>query len=160
MSTIAIAEGYRVCQSFLGAKLHDAKDPGADLSEMLHQVVGSVFTLMQEYESVWKRRSSSEDVDLFGFRFGVGLDPIEVNTARMLDIFRRAGRELHEVWAIALQRGTHAEIGKLCETLDKHPHDGFHLDDDLWARVVIDFAIAWREQPAERFRLHGPRPAR
>ncbi len=45
MTTIAIAEGYRVCQSFLGAKLHDAKDPGADLSAMLHQVVGSVFRL-------------------------------------------------------------------------------------------------------------------
>ena len=43
MTTIAIAEGYRVCQSFLGAKLHDAKDPGSDLSAMLHQVVGSVF---------------------------------------------------------------------------------------------------------------------
>ena len=31
MTTIAIAEGFRVCQSFLGAKLHDAKDPGAGL---------------------------------------------------------------------------------------------------------------------------------
>src|SRR5665811_58382 len=47
MTTIAIAEGFRVCQSFLGAKLHDAKDPGS-LSAMLEQVVGSVFTLMQE----------------------------------------------------------------------------------------------------------------
>ena len=44
MTTIAIAEGFRVCQSFLGAKLHDAKDPGSDLSAMLQQVVGSVFT--------------------------------------------------------------------------------------------------------------------
>ena len=34
MTTIAIAEGFRVCQSFLGAKLHDAKDPGADLTSM------------------------------------------------------------------------------------------------------------------------------
>ncbi len=59
MSTIAIAEGFRVCQSFLGAKLHDAKDPGADLSAMLHQVVGSVFTLMEEYESVWARSGDS-----------------------------------------------------------------------------------------------------
>ena len=55
MTTIAIAEGYRVCQSFLGAKLHDAKDPGADLSAMLHQVVGSVFALMEEYAPVWTR---------------------------------------------------------------------------------------------------------
>ena len=54
MTTIAMAEGFRVCQSFLGAKLHDAKDPGADLSAMLHQVVGSVFLLMQEYEPVWR----------------------------------------------------------------------------------------------------------
>src|SRR5512141_491314 len=56
MTTIAICEDYRVCQSFLGAKLHDAKDPGADLSAMLEQVVGSVFTLMQEYEPVWRQR--------------------------------------------------------------------------------------------------------
>ncbi len=54
MSTIAMAERFRVCQSFLGAKLHDTKDPGSDLSAMLHQVVGSVFTLMQEYEPVWR----------------------------------------------------------------------------------------------------------
>jgi glycosyltransferase involved in cell wall biosynthesis len=153
MTTIAVAEGYRVCQSFLGAKLHDAKDPGADLSEMLHQVVGSVFTLMQEYEGVWRHRFSSDDVDLFGFRFGVGLDPIEVNTARMLDIFRRAGRELEEVWAIALQPGTHVEISKLSATLDKNSQNGFLFNDELWARVVIDFAIAWREQPAERAHL-------
>src|SRR5262245_47020820 len=57
MTTIAIAEGFRVCQSFLGAKLHDAKDPGSDLSAMLQQVVGSVFLLMREYEDVWKTRS-------------------------------------------------------------------------------------------------------
>jgi len=59
MTTVAIAEGFRVCQSFLGAKLHDAKDPGADLSAMLHQVVGSVFSLMQEYAPVWRERNGS-----------------------------------------------------------------------------------------------------
>ena len=49
MTTIAIAEGYRVCQGFLGGELHDRKYPGADLSDMLCQVVGSVLVLMQEY---------------------------------------------------------------------------------------------------------------
>ena len=83
MTTIAVAERFRVCQSFLGAKLHDAKDPGADLSSMLHQVVGSVFALMGEYEAVWLGQADSQDVDLFGFRYDVGLDPIEVNTERM-----------------------------------------------------------------------------
>jgi glycosyltransferase involved in cell wall biosynthesis len=153
MSTIAIAEGYRVCQSFLGAKLHDQKDPGTDLSEMLHQVVGSVFALMQEYESVWKSTSSSRDVDLFGFRFGVGLDPVEVNTGRMLRVFHRATRELGEVWALALQPATLRELAKASAALDGHSRNGFHLDDELWVRVVMDFAVAWRERPTERSHL-------
>jgi glycosyltransferase involved in cell wall biosynthesis len=38
MTTTAIANGFKVTQSFLGAKIHDAKDPGADLSSMLYQV--------------------------------------------------------------------------------------------------------------------------
>jgi glucosylglycerate synthase len=80
MTTIAIAEGFRVCQSFLGAKLHDAKDPGSDLSAMLQQVVGSVFLLMQEYENVWQQKESTEPAELFGFRFDVGLDPRQRGT--------------------------------------------------------------------------------
>ena len=51
MTTTAIAEGFRVCQSFLGAKIHDAKDPGTDLSDMLVQVVGTLFRLMETYET-------------------------------------------------------------------------------------------------------------
>lgn len=153
MTTIAIAEGFRVCQSFLGAKLHDPKDPGADLSEMLHQVVGSVFTLMLEYESVWRRTTSSKDVDLFGFRFGVGLDPVEVNTGRMLGIFQRASRELIDVWALALKPSTLSELVRIGAALDNHSLNGFHLDDELWVRVVMDFAIAWRERPTERGHL-------
>ena len=33
MTVTAIAEGFRVGQAYLGAKIHDAKDPGADLTE-------------------------------------------------------------------------------------------------------------------------------
>ncbi|MCK7478414.1 MAG: hypothetical protein M0C28_14200 [Candidatus Moduliflexus flocculans] len=56
MTTTAIANGFKICQAFLGAKIHDAKDPGADLSAMLHQVVGSVFDLMEEYAGTWRTR--------------------------------------------------------------------------------------------------------
>ena len=47
MTTTALADDFRVCQSFLGAKIHDAKDPGADLAAMLVQVVSAVFDLME-----------------------------------------------------------------------------------------------------------------
>jgi hypothetical protein len=38
-----------VGQAYLGAKIHDAKDPGADLTSMFRQVVGSFFSLMEGY---------------------------------------------------------------------------------------------------------------
>ena len=52
MTTTAIANNFKICQSYLGAKIHDPKDPGADLSAMLYQVVGSTFNLMDTYSNV------------------------------------------------------------------------------------------------------------
>jgi glycosyltransferase involved in cell wall biosynthesis len=149
MTTIAIAEGYRVCQSFLGAKLHDAKDPGSDLAAMLEQVVGSVFALMQEYEPVWRERTGSTPAELFGFRFDVGLDPVAVNAERMVQAFRRGCLDLGEVWEIALSAETYAAVRQL-GACAAEPKTSFHLDDELWTRVVLDFASAYRRQRLSR----------
>ncbi len=149
MTTIAVAEGFRVCQSFLGAKLHDAKDPGSDLSAMLEQVVGSIFALMQEYESTWKAVAHSQPAELFGFRYDVGLDPVEVNVDRMVNAFCRGCRELGEVWSLALRPDTLEELRKLWVGC-KGSGQGFHLNDDLWARVVLDFACAYNQKNLSR----------
>ncbi|MCX6624669.1 MAG: glycosyl transferase family 2 [Acidobacteria bacterium] len=149
MTTIAIAEGFRVCQSFLGAKLHDAKDPGSDLTAMLQQVVGSVFMLMQEYRPIWQARTGSTPAELFGFRFDVGLDPVQVNVERMVNSFRRGCQELGEVWALALEKDTFAAVRRLSACLPEGA-EAFHLDDELWARVVLDFACAYKRHPMSR----------
>ncbi len=152
MTTIALAEGFRVCQSFLGAKLHDAKDPGADLSAMLQQVVGSVFQLMQEYEPVWRNLRDTEPVDLFGFRFDVGLDPIEVNLSRMLDTFARGCAELSEMWSLAFDSATLARLRALGEQASSHISD-FHISDELWAQMICDMAATCKNEPLERGHL-------
>ncbi len=69
MTTTAIADGFKVCESFLGAKIHDPKDPGADLAAMLVQVVSAVFELMETYEDRWK------EVEGGGGRSAVRLPP-------------------------------------------------------------------------------------
>lgn len=149
MTTIAVAEGFRVCQSFLGAKLHDAKDPGSDLAAMLQQVVGSVFALMQEYEQVWTGRRGSEAAELFGFRFDVGLEPVQVNVDRMKQAFRRGCHDLEEVWRMAMGESTFAAVRGLAARPDE-PDAAFHLDDELWARVVYDFAACHKRNPLLR----------
>ena len=102
MTTTALADGFRVCQAFLGAKIHDAKDPGADLADMLVQVVSAVFDLMETYRDRWASVEGASEVPLFGFPHGVGLEPVAVNVARMLGIFAAGARDLEEVWGRVL----------------------------------------------------------
>lgn len=150
MTTIALAEGFRVCQAFLGAKIHDPKDPAADLTSMLVQVVGSLFMLMNEYERVWKGVRGSKDVELFGFRYEVGVEPVNVNVQRMVEAFTRGCRELEEVWALALQPATLSQLVELAKKAEVHGTDGFDLSDELWVRVIYEFSAAHKHRPLDR----------
>ena len=76
MTTEAIASGARVCQSFLGAKIHNPKDPSADLSDMLMQVVGALFASMEQHDGLWAERAGSQPVRLFGFPYEVGVEAV------------------------------------------------------------------------------------
>jgi len=149
MTTTALADNFRVCQSFLGAKLHDPKDPGADLASMLVQVVSSVFDLMETYRARWAAVEGAEDVPLFGFPHGVGLEPVRVNVSRMLGVFRQGVADLGEVWGPVLDEETRAAIA----ALPASDGAGFRLDDPLWVRVVYQFALAWHRRALNRDQL-------
>ncbi len=140
MTTTAIADGFSVCQSFLGAKIHDTKDPGSDLATMFVQVVSAVFDLMVTYEKTWRNVTTVEAVPLFGFPHGVGLEPVQVNPARMLALFRQANRDLGEVWRMVLSPGSLDGLAQVAALDD----DAFAFDDRLWVRIVYEFAAAHR----------------
>jgi len=142
MTSTALADGFRVCESFLGAKIHDAKDPGADLAAMFVQVVSSVFDLMSSYQERWASINAAEDVPLFGFPHGVGLEPVSVNVERMRRIFRQGSRDLREIWEKALAAETLAEVMAVADS-DEQP---FRFPDPLWVRVVYDFAAAYHRR--------------
>lgn len=141
MTTTAIAGGYRVCQSFLGAKIHDAKDPGADLSAMLFQVVGATLDLMETYQEVWKSVAESSAVPVFGFQYAVGLEPVAVNLERMIDRFRLGVRELRDIWAEFLPQELISFLEQAGEARDE-----FHMPDEVWAEIIYSFAIAAHRQ--------------
>jgi glycosyltransferase involved in cell wall biosynthesis len=148
MTTTAIANGFRVTQSFLGAKIHDAKDPGTDLSNMLYQVVSATFALMETYADKWKPIRGSESVPAFGFEYSVGLEQVNVNTSRMLNIFREGLRNLGEIWLGILGAGDFKEVERLGALGDAE----FHFPISLWTRVVYDYALAFHNNrmPAEQ----------
>ncbi len=145
MTTTAIADGFRVAQSFLGAKIHDPKDPGADLVEMLYQVVGATFELMETYAEIWTPIRESRAVETFGFEYAVGLEHVAVDTGRMLDAFRAGLENLGEIWREILGEGDFREVEKLGET------GVFPVE--LWARIVYDYAIAFHKRKLPREHL-------
>jgi glycosyltransferase involved in cell wall biosynthesis len=149
MTTTAIAEGFSVCESFLGAKIHDPKDPGADLAAMLVQVVSAVFDMMETYQDRWREVEGAEDVPLFGFPHGVGLEPVNVNVGRMTGIFRQGVRDLGEVWGRILEEDTLAEV----RALPRAGEEDFVFPDPLWVRVIYDFALAYRRRALNREQL-------
>jgi len=149
MTLTAMAEGFRVGQSYLGAKLHDAKDPGADLTAMFRQVVSSLFGLMETYEGVWQKVESSEHVPMFGLPFDVGLEPIPVDVERMKRAYQQGLRDLDGIYRSFLSPSTiEGLVGAALET-----GDGFRVPDALWVRLVYEFAAAYHGKQLDRDHL-------
>jgi glycosyltransferase involved in cell wall biosynthesis len=139
MTTTAIADGFKVCQSYLGAKIHDTKDPGADLSNMFVQVLGSVFELMEQYFPIWSKDLHDGDVPLFGFKYTVGLEPIKVNVERMIDKYKQGVKDLMPIWKQILSE----ETCKRLEKLSRSSMRRFRFRDELWVKVIYEYCISY-----------------
>jgi glycosyltransferase involved in cell wall biosynthesis len=149
MTLTAMAEGFRVGQSYLGAKLHDAKDPGADLTAMFRQVVSSLFALMETYDAEWKKVETSEPVPMFGLPFDVGLEPIAVDVERMKRAYVQGLRDLGAIYRSFLSPSTLEGL----EQAALRTGDDFRVADGLWVRLIYEFAGAYHGKVLDRDHL-------
>lgn len=150
MTTTAVANSFKVCQSFLGAKIHDPKDPGTDLSAMLFQVISAAFDLMEAYHDVWKNIKVSEPVPTFGFVYEVGLEPVPVNIEKMIDMFRLGTKELSDIWKTFMPEDLR---GFVCNELSESSKEIFHMPDDIWVQIIYAFALAYHNKKINKEHL-------
>lgn len=149
MTTEAIASGARVCQSFLGAKIHNPKDPAADLSGMLRQVVGSLFASMEQHVNVWSGIEGSQPVPLFGFPYEVGVEPVNVDVESMVAHFQQGLTDLEPIWKEILAGPTFEQL----YDLNRQAPTRSRVPDELWVQIVYDAAIAYHQQVLPREHL-------
>jgi hypothetical protein len=149
MSTTAMAENFKVCQSHLGGRIHDPKDPGFDLSAMLVQVVGTVFRLMETYDLVWRNVQGSLPVPMLGFPFEAAPDPVTINVPRALASFQQGVRDLLPIYEKVFASEQLREL-KLCAAL---PVDTFVLPDELWVGLIYNSALAFHRRVFDREHL-------
>lgn len=149
MTTTAVANKFKVCQAFLGAKIHDAKDPGADLSSMLYQVVSASFELMNTYPDVWKSAKRSESITTLGFQYAVGLEPVAVNLERMIERFRLGVKELRDIWEKILPQ----EVMNFLDKADGLTVHDFYIPDEIWVDIIYSYALAFHSKIINREHL-------
>ena len=101
MTTIAIARRFNICQAFLGTpKIHNPKDPAADLGPMFTQVVSTLFDLIIDFEFIWKDTFSSRPSNIYGFGLGIEEKPpvVEVNTDSLYDSVMSGFKKYGKIW--------------------------------------------------------------
>jgi len=171
MTTSALTGGFAVCQTRLGAKIHDPKDPGSDLGPMFRQVVGTILRLANRYPEHWLPIRGSHDIPAYGFERIIDPPPLEVNTLRLLSEFHAGSLALADTWRSMLAPDTletvlelASEAGTLGDSARTRLGLGgdvasttattfemadavaaFHFPDDLWGRVIYDLVVAARD---------------
>jgi len=172
MTTHALTGGFAVCQARLGAKVHDPKDPGADLGPMFRQVVGTILRLAAAHAGAWLPIRGSHDVPAYGFERVLEPPPLEVDTVRLLNEFHAGANGLDGVWAEMLSPATldavrqlaaraGATVAAAAPALGELPPGttrttlqtaealaAFDFPDEVWARLIYDLVVAARIAPA------------
>ncbi len=141
MTTVAICENLKICQSFLGAKIHDDKDPGKDLSPMFKQVVGTIFSLMEIYQGKWLEVKGSRPTAIFGFESEVAPKPLEVDSENIVNKFKEGVSKYLHVWEKVMEEENCEKIKEVAKLENSH----FELPDELWIKSLFDFVLAYNK---------------
>lgn len=146
MTTLAICEGFKVSETFLGSKVHDPKDPAAHLGPMFRQVVGTLFGMMKRYEAAWKTARGSESVPLMGEIQTLEPEPVKVSPEALLSRFREGRDHFGAVWSQVLGEQRSGRLASLADV----PPEAFLFPADLWVEIIYDFAAAYPRWSGDR----------
>jgi hypothetical protein len=154
----AASAGFTLAEVSVGSRTIPAPD-AADLNSLLAQVAGSFFADIDAKASYWQRarlaypqhtRSKVATAEAASKPAGTeAADAPDIQP--MLDSFRLAYGNLHEIWSLVLPPNSLLGLKKLSIL----PAAAFRMPDSLWARIVYDFILAYRLRTINRGHLLG-----
>lgn len=149
MTTLAITEGFRICQSRLGVKIHDPKDPSAALGAMFREVVMTLFTLMSKYEDQWRKVKGSSPTEIFGEEQMPEPEPVQVNLPKLIENFKLGFDHFSVLWREIIDSENFNELTKVTY----HSTEEFHIPIELWAKILYNFAATFHKWTKDRYKL-------
>ena len=120
-----------------------------DLNALLAQIAGSLFADVDARAAFWQRARGTQPAQPISQTTPIAEPPPDI--ASMLDAFRLAYTNLHEIWALVLPPNSLLGLKKLSVMQP----ESFRMPDNLWARIVYDFILAFRLRTINRGHLLG-----
>ena len=149
MTTNAITNNFRICQSNLGVKIHDAKDPAESLGPMFRQVVHTLFVLMEEHEAEWKAIKGSRTVPMFGLEEFMEPEPIQVDLGRLVTEYKTGFRQFKSLYKDIFSPDCYEELKK-CAAKAKTK---FIMPVKTWVTVLYETAATFHSWTYNRTQL-------
>jgi glucosylglycerate synthase len=148
LASAAVCSNLKIYEVHLGARIYPPTD-WTNLSSVVAQVLTPVFLDMERNAVFWQRMRGSVPISTIGDPVTASQDTSSLDISRMIELFELGNRDLQEIWRLVLPPGTLFELHKL----SRLPAEQFQMPDDLWARIVYDFALAHRLQTISRDHL-------
>ncbi|HLH36569.1 MAG TPA: hypothetical protein VKX41_17995 [Alloacidobacterium sp.] len=149
-ATIAAVAGKQVCQVNVDAS-HGRQTDGIELRTALASLVGSAFIEMEKYASFWQRIRGSRATPVTGHAVKQASESDGIDVKPLIDSFLLGARNLQEIWGPVLPPVTLFELKRL----SRAPLEEFRMPDELWVRILYDFALAHRLRSISRSHLLG-----
>jgi hypothetical protein len=120
-----------------------------DISSILARVTGSLFGDIEAKAAVWQRprRPPAMRRPIAGTSNAGSADDV----SEIVEAFRLAYANLQEIWSLVLPPHSLLFL-KRVSTVEA---SAFRIPDNLWARIVFDFLIAYRQRTINRGHLMG-----
>ena len=149
MTTNAITNNFKICQSNLGVKIHDAKDPAESLGPMFRQVVHTLFVLMEQNEAVWKAVKGSRTVPMFGLQEFLEPEPIQIDLGRLVTEYKTGFRQFKGLYRDIFCPDCFIQL-KECAAKAKTK---FVMPNSIWVVVLYETAATFHRWTYNRTQL-------
>ncbi|HEX3437403.1 MAG TPA: hypothetical protein VHT24_11605 [Pseudacidobacterium sp.] len=149
-ATIAAVNEKRVCQVNIDVN-HGRQTEGLELRTALASLVGSAYADMERCAAFWQRVRSTQATAMWGTIAKQADEADAIDVKPMVESFLLGANNLQEVWGAVLPPVTLLELRKLTRL----EPESFRLPDDLWVRIIYDFALAHRLRTISRSHLLG-----
>ena len=136
MTTVALANGFKVCQSFLGAKIHNPKSVSS-LAPMFKQVIGTIFSLIEENHKAWQNIRGSVDLPIFGFQARIIPEEVPLEFNEPFQSFQSGCLKFNFIWKEILREENHRDLEKIVNLTTR----SFNFPLSVWVKIIYDYIL-------------------